>query len=194
MITTAPPSVGPKRQANDSPVHIIKLNEDPPQAHPHGAPTQGLGEAERRVGKPHPTDIIVFDHQPWHYVNGHLKAHPQVHIDFPETILKVSYSKREQAVWWSEQPFTITAVHPSSHHAPPAGAPPGPPAGVPTPPDNPFDGPQAPYVAAPELDAAGQKTIWLVRANPIKPTAVGHIYKINFNIGEDIDPDMEGTP
>jgi len=33
-----------------------------------------------------------------------------------------------------------------------------------------------------------------VRCPPIAAGAVGQTYKINFFMGEDIDPDMEGTP
>ena len=36
--------------------------------------------------------------------------------------------------------------------------------------------------------------LYTVRATPIVSRAVGITYKITFNIGEDIDPDMEGTP
>jgi len=186
MITTAPPSAGPKRQANDVPVHIIKLVEDPPQPGPPGGLPPGLGEAARHVGKPAVTDVIVFAHRPWHCVNGQLMPHPEVHTTHPETVLKVSLGKKERAVWWSEQAFTITSIHPSHHGAGAGAAAPAP--------TYPFDGPPPPYAAQPEMDAAGQKTIFLVRANPIVAAAVGHIFKITFNIGEDIDPDMEGTP
>jgi hypothetical protein len=186
MLTAALKSAGPKKNTKDLLVHIIKVVEDPPQSHSASATPAGLKEAARLVGKPAPTDIVVFAHQPWPVVNGELKAHPQVHIDHPETILRVSYAKKEQPVWWSEQPFTITAVH-ESHHG---GA--GPAAGAPH--IDPFDGPQPPYVAQPETDAGGHETIWLVRAPTIVQLAIGHTFKITFNIGEDIDPDMEGTP
>ena len=35
---------------------------------------------------------------------------------------------------------------------------------------------------------------FVVRAAPIVQEAIGQMYKINFFMGEDIDPDMEGTP
>ena len=183
-ITTAPPSTGPKLIHPEQGVHIIKLVPDAALAAAMSkTPTDAqLTEASQHVGKPAKTDIIVFDHQPWHVVNGQLKAHPRVHVDYPETILKISFGAKERAVWWSEQPFTITAVNrsaaPTVHGSP----------------DHPFDGPPPPYVGLPETDLAGHTTIWAVRAKPIVKEAVGQRYKITFFMDESIDPDMEGTP
>ena len=183
-ITTAPLSTGPKLAHPEKGVHIIKLVPDAAlaAAMPKTPTDAQLTEASLHVGKPAKTDIIVFDHQPWHVVNGQLKAHPRVHVDYPETILKISFGAKERAVWWSEQPFTIKSVKRST---PPA---------VHGSPDHPFDGPPPPYVASSEAALAGNATIWVVRAKPIVNEAVGQRYKITFVMDEDIDPDMEGTP
>ena len=180
LITTVALSAGPKPNQAEKHVHIIKLVPDAELAAEMPAtPTDGqLTEASRHVGRPAKTDIVVFDHQPWHVVHGELRAHPQVHIDHPETILQISFSRKERAVWWSEQPFTITSVSRSSHHPLVSGSP-----------DHPFDGPPPPYAATAEADLAG-RPMWAVRANPIVKESVGQMYKINFFMGEDIDPDM----
>jgi hypothetical protein len=195
MISSQRLSAGPKKNAQELHVHIIKLDDDSPAA--SGGPSAAkLAEAAALVGKPAETDIIVFAHQPWQMVNGQLIPHPLVHTMYPQTILKVSYSAKERVVWWSEQSFRITGINPSTLHGPAAG---GAPAGAAASaaggqaPANPFDGPAPPYDAIQEADAAAG-TIWAVRAVPIVQAAVHHTYKITFNIGEDIDPDMEGTP
>src|SRR4051812_24600783 len=55
--------------------------------------TATLAQVAKHIGTPEATDIIVFNKAPWHFA-GHgtdkqLRAHPQVHIDFPETVLVV---------------------------------------------------------------------------------------------------------
>jgi hypothetical protein len=179
-ITTAPLSAGLKPAKAEKHVHIIKLVPDAAlaAAMPKTPTDSQLTEASRHVGKPAKTDIVVFDHQPWHVVNGELKAHPKVHVDYPETVLEISFGRKERAVWWSEQPFTITSVRRSDHHPAVHGSP-----------VHPFDGPPPPYDARPEMDLAGQP-IWAVRANPIVKESIGQMYKINFFMGENIDPDM----
>jgi hypothetical protein len=197
MITSLRLSAGPKKNAKELHVHIIKLNDDSPHA-PGGPSAAKLAEAAALVGNPAETDIIVFHHEPWQMVNGQLIAHPLVHIRFPSSILKVSYSAKERVVWWSEQSFRITGIHPSSvPHGPAAGGAPAAAAsaagGQAPAPANPFDGPPPPYDAIQEADASSGM-IWTVRAMPIVQAAVHNTFKITFNIGEDIDPDMEGTP
>jgi hypothetical protein len=148
----------------------------------HAPQEQILQEAAKHVGRPKKTDIVVFDHKPWHMVNNRLRPHPQVHLEDQETILKISFKQQERACWWSEQPFRITRIDPSHHSTPGSNAP-----------DYPFATGQAPLPGQPELDHDGQE-IFVVRCPPIKAGAVGQTYKINFFMGEDIDPDMEGTP
>src|SRR3954468_9671428 len=178
MTVTVNPSNGPRLEAKiDVGVHIIKL---PPRA--EVADTAGsaaekdvMDAAATLAGAAQPTDIVVFDHQPWHKVNGQLHAHPQVHIDHPETILQISHGLKQRAVWWATEAFRIIAVH---AHGTPGAAP-----------LNPFDGQTVPYDARPEPGTSG--TVFVVRAQPIILQSIGHVYKITFDIGgEVIDPDM----
>jgi hypothetical protein len=185
MTVTVTPSVAPKLDPKtEVGVRIIRLPSRAALAEslgcdPSAAAVKAL--AATLAGPAQLTDIVVFDHQPWHKVLDELKAHPQVHIDYPETILEISFSRKERAVWWSTEPFTITSVRPSPHHAASAAAP-----------NNPFDGPPEPYVATPMPGTV--VTVYAVRAMPIVQKAVGHMYKISFEMGEDIDPDMSCTP
>jgi hypothetical protein len=184
MITTAPLSIGPRLDTAEKGVHIIKLVPTAALAEVMNAtPTDAqLTEACLHVGKPAPTDIVVFDHQPWHVVNGQLKAHPQVHIDHPETILTISFSARERPVWWSEEPFTIKGIQRSHHGTSVAGSP-----------DYPFDAGVMPLAAQAERDLHG-RPVFVARATTILKASVGQTYKINFSMGEDIDPDMSCSP
>jgi hypothetical protein len=128
-------------------------------------------------------DIIVFDHRPWHKPGNELRPHPKVHHEDGGTILRVSFRAHERAVWWSQQPFQIVAIHHSPDHPAVAGSP-----------YNPFDGPPPPYDSRPEPDLANHGTVHVVRARPIVQEAVGQMYKIAFYMDELIDPDMEAMP
>jgi hypothetical protein len=197
-MTVAKLSTGPKLDAKEKDVHIIKLAPDTVIARMmanHAPKEQILGEASKHVASAKKTDIVVFDHQPWHVVKGLMRPHPQVHIDDPETILKISFKQQERPCWWSEHAFTITRIEPSSHHGPAAPGPPAapPPVAASGAPDYPFATGQVPMTGQQELAHDGQP-IFVVRCAPIVAGAIGHTYKITFNIGEDIDPDMEGTP
>ena len=120
MTVTVAPSAGPKLDPKtEVGVRIIKLPSRAALAESLGcdpADAAVMRLAATLATPAQRTDIVVFDHQPWHKVGDELKAHPQVHIDHSETILKLSYKKREVAVWWSEQPFTITSMRRSDHH------------------------------------------------------------------------------
>ena len=177
-------STGPKLEKTEKSVHIIKLSEETALAGLSGHPSQHqvLSAAAKHVGTPKKTDIVVFEHKPWHVVNGELRAHPQVHIDFPETILALSFAAQDKAVWWSEQPFTITGIERSPHYPPVHGSP-----------NYPFSASTPPFDARPEQDQAGQP-IFVVRTTPIVKESIGQRYKINFFMGEDVDPDMSCTP
>lgn len=186
MTVTATLSTGPKLDKKiEKGVHIIKV---PPKASlaetlgNHASEAELLSEAAKHVGKPAKTDIVVFDHKPWHVLNGQLRPHPQVHTEDKKTILELSFEAQDRAVWWSEQPFRITRVNRSPHHLVVAGSP-----------DYPFDPPQPPYDAKPEQDDQ-LRTIFVVRSTPIVKPSIGQMYKISFFMDEDIDPDMSCTP
>ena len=105
MITTKT-SKGPKLDAKERDVHIIKVPSEGPLARmmaDHAPQEKILQEAAKHVGHPKKTDIVVFDHKPWHMVNDQLRPHPQVHLEDKETILKISFKQQERACWWSEQ-------------------------------------------------------------------------------------------
>ena len=186
MTVTVTPSAGPKLDRRTQVgVRIVKLPSRAALAESLGCdPSDAavMALAATLATPAQGTDIVVFDHQPWHKVGLELMAHPQVHIDHPETILRLSYAKKEVAVWWSEQPFTVTSMRRSDHHPAVAGSP-----------ACAFDGPPPPYEATPEQDLAGRQ-VWAVRTKPIVEEAVDQMYKINFFMGESIDPDMEGAP
>jgi hypothetical protein len=186
MTVTVTPSVGPRLDLRtEVGVRIVKLPSRAELAASLGCDPSDAAVMVRAATLATPaqrTDIVVFDHQPWHKVGSKLLPHPQVHIDHPETILKLSHKKKEVAVWWSEQPFTVTAMRRSDHHPAVAGSP-----------ASAFEGPPPPYEATSEQDLAGRQ-VWAVRTKPIVQEAVHQMYKVNFLIGENIDPDMEGAP
>lgn len=178
VVTAASLSRGPKLVHGEKGVHIIHLVTDSSDSGAGGAPPAkpGAPPVTKNIGMPAPTDILVYDHKPWHYVAGAMRDHPKVHHEYPETILKVKVEK-EKAVWWSEKRFDITAVAPSHLDAHP-----GP---------DPFDTLPATEEA---IDAAGRK-IYVAKSKEPKRVAKDHIYKITFKTGgEDIDPDMSCTP
>ena len=194
-MTVTKTSKGPKLDPKERDVQIIKVASDGALGRmmaDHAPQDQILKEVAKHVGRPKKTDIVVFDHKPWHMVNGRLLPHQQAHLEDRDTILKISFSQQERACWWSEQAFRITRIEPSHHSTPVqttsvSGAPHSPAA------DYPFATGQPPLPGQPEGDRDGQP-IFVVRCPPIVAGAVGHTYKINFFMGEDIDPDMEGTP
>jgi hypothetical protein len=178
-------SKGPKLDPKERDVRIIKVTSDGALGRmmaDHAPQEQILKEAAKHVGQPKKTDIVVFDHTPWHVVNGRLRPHPQVHLEDNETIFKISFKQQERPCWWSEQEFRITRIEPS-HHSPAVSG------GA----DYPFATGRPPLPGQPELDHDGQP-IFVARCPPIVAAAVGQTYKIHFFMGEDIDPDMEGTP
>jgi hypothetical protein len=186
MTVTVTPSAGPKIDLRtEVGVRVVKLPSRAELAASLGCDPADAAVMTLAASLATPaqnTDIVVFDHRPWHKVGPELKAHPQVHIDHPETILRLSFKRQQVAVWWSERPFSVTSVRRSDHHPAVTGSP-----------ASPFDGPPPPYAATQEMDIAGRQ-VWAVRTNPIVQQAIGQMYKINFFIGEDIDPDMEGAP
>jgi len=163
-------------------VHIIRLFIDTSAGGPGGAagaapPSAGGPPVAKNIGAPRPTDILVFDHEPWHFAGGGLKRHPQVHIDHPETILNLSIGHQEKVVWWSAEQFAILEVNPS-HHDPNPGP-------------YPFE---VPPVTEESRDVNGRK-IFISRSTVPKVAAMNHRYKIKFSIGgEIIDPDMSCNP
>ena len=160
-------------------VHILQLSMDGGESSA-SPPDSAIEDVAKQIGPPKPTDIIVFDHQPWHFAGGALRSHPRVHVDYPETILQLSISRGETAVWWSEENFTITDID-YSHHAPRAAEAP----------KNPFS---APLETRPEDDGSG-KRIYVARSTVPVPKSKGQMYKIKFTIGgENIDPDMSCNP
>ena len=186
MTVTLDPSIAPKLAPGiDVGVHITKLPDRPTVAATcGGTPSEEavMAAAAKLAGPGKKTDIVVFDHRPWHRVNGQLLPHPEAHLIDHETILQISLRLHQRAVWWSTERFTILDIKPSAHHG----------AVAPTTPINPFEATAFPYRSEEEPTAGVM--LYTVRATPIVSRAVGITYKITFNIGEDIDPDMEGTP
>jgi hypothetical protein len=128
------------------------------------------------IGSPAETDVIVFARRPWHYVDGKLRKHPEVHHDYPNTVLELDVARGEKVLWWSERDFTITQI--AGHSAADANAP------------NPF---ASMPVTRPEtgVDHLTPTTIHVARAPVPIETARGHEYKITFTSGgQRIDPNM----
>jgi hypothetical protein len=166
---------GPNLRPSEVGVHIIYMS------------------AEGDVPESSPTDIVVYDGKPWHMAGlpGHQKerrAHPQVHIDFPGTVLVISIDPPQQAVWWSEVAFTITSIKPSkldhkNRWYPEAAT---------KAPDNPFapGGPPIPKTV-PEKSVNRKVDLFVARSTPPIPDSNGHMYKIEFTMdNKSIDPDM----
>jgi hypothetical protein len=174
-------STGPKLGKTDKGVHIIRLSAEAEYAEAIGkspSEEQLLSEAAKHVGAPSKTDIVVYDHKPFHVVNGELRPHPQVHDEDKDTILNLSFKDQDKAVWWSEQAFRITRINRSPDRKVVAGSP-----------EYPFNL-APPYDAQTERDEHG-RAIFVVRATPIVKTSIGQMYKISFFMEkEDIDPDM----
>ena len=152
--------------------------------------TVTLAQVAKHIGQPHPTDIVVFARRPWHFAGppsqpAALHAHPQVHADFPETVLVLS--QHDRAVWWSKDNFAITDIRPATHgHSHPLF-----PEAATTP-------PQYPFAAAPvtrvEQNLQGVDIFVARSTEPIAGTEK-HMYKIEFAIGGNtIDPDMYCAP
>jgi hypothetical protein len=174
-------------------VHIIHVPVEQIEGELH---VTGLGrgpvtaatllQVAKHIGQPEPTDIVVFAKQPWHFA-GHpgqpkaLRSHPQVHHDFPETVLVLG--KNDQAVWWSEKPFQVTKVVPSDH-------PPNSdrfPESLSAAPRYPFNGPD-PLITRTEPHGNGD--LFVSRSGVPKADAAQHMYKVSFMIDNDqIDPD-----
>jgi hypothetical protein len=155
--------------------------------------TATLAHVEKHIGKVAATDVVVFAKRPWHFAGRlpahpfQLRAHPQVHHDFPETILVLSISKKQQAVWWSETEFNITHVQPSGHPAHPGFI-----EASTVPPAYPFPIP-APIVA--QREHHNSRDIFVARSGVPITTAKEHMFKISFTIGnETIDPDTYCSP
>ena len=181
---------GPKSVKNG--VHIIFVEAEPSTCHNPDESTSdaGLDEAAKLVTWAQPTDVVVFDRKPWHYVDNKLRAHPKVHDDYPETILELSISRGDRAVWFSEVRFDITKIELSHHHGSGGSAGSG----------HPADPSASPYpfsarvVTDAEIDGDGH-TIWVARSTVPVPRSVNHMYKISFTIqGMLIDPDMSCVP
>jgi len=193
--TGADAAMGPDRKANEKHVHIIYvsaqliLDEMKVKAFRGvGADTVTLGHVQKHILNPGPTDIIVFNKEPYHYAGDppgkpmELREHPQVHHDFPETIVVIR--PNEQVVWWSDRAFEIIDAMPSTHgpHDPHRF-----PESLEPPPPYPFTV-ASPIPARPERHQRGE--FWVARSGVPKVDAHQHMYKIKFKIENDeIDPD-----
>jgi hypothetical protein len=145
--------------------------------------TATLAQVAKHIGAAAPTDIVVFAKQPWHYAgrgsDTQLRAHPQVHHDFPETILVIKPD--EEAVWTSDRSFQITGVRPS---ADPSHSSAAFPEATGTFPDWAFT--NDPISCREETPGR-----WVARSGVPKVGAHKHMYKIRFTIeNDDIDPDV----
>jgi hypothetical protein len=175
---------GPPLGDTELGVHIIHV----PEARGYSGQA-GLSEITSQIGKPDPTDIVVYEGKPWHCAGraGHRKeprAHPKVHEDYPETVLVIA--KGESVVWWSETDFRITKIEPSVHehqHACFREAT--------------TDAPRYPFAASPSLlpetrtAIVDNRQLYVARSGVRIPEAEGHMYKIEFMMeGDRIDPDM----
>jgi len=181
-------SDGPDLLDNELGVHIIYVPDSRGGGQTGAA---ALSQIASQIGKPDPTDIVVYKGQPFHSAGlpGHKKepkGHPQVHVDFPGTILVISIDPPQSAVWWSEAPFTITSIRrPAPGHQnrwyPEAKT---------KAPDNPFvpDGPAIPETRTEKVNG---RDLYVARSTVPMPASDGHMYKIEFTMeGKIIDPDM----
>jgi hypothetical protein len=185
MLTIAPRiTSGPRRKtAGDKPVRILRLQvPDQPVDSEWGTAELGLQNPGQPTDLPKPTDIVVYNGQPWHFAGGILHPHPRVHHDHPETVLRLSLTRHESAVWWSEEDFTITKIVLAPHHGDANQA---------TAPTNQPHFPFSAPLAKGEEQDEQKRRIFVVRSTVPVPEADNRTFKITFTIhGEAIDPDM----
>jgi hypothetical protein len=188
-------TVGPAPKEGEKSVHIIFVPEQEVLNELHQTslgngpmPAATLAQVVKHIGHPAPTDIVVFAKRPWHFAGRpgqpkELHAHPQVHRDFPETVLVLG--KNEQAVWWSEKAFTVTGVVPSGDQS---HSHPGFEEATNTPPQWPFNGPD-PLIT--RVEPHNNNDLFVARSGVPKADAAKHMYKVSFEIeNRSIDPDV----
>lgn len=172
------PSVatGPGLSANEKAVHFILVRDhDVPVVSPADPTDAELEKVAAHVIKVHGrppamTDVVAFGGKPYHYAGGKLRKHPQVHHEFPGTILVLYRGMGNSAVWWSEVGFEITTIAPLHKAAP-----------------YPFS---VPPVTRPE--AGG---IWVARSTVPVPGADHNQYKVSYvTESRTIDPHMDTRP
>ena len=168
-ITALELSTGPELATNDLGVHIIYV---PDIGNRTPATFEELELVASMIGlEPKFTDIVVFEGQPWHYAFGHLRKHPEVHHEFPQTRLTLFRKVNHKAVWWSETRFDIVGI--GRHEPVRAGAA-----------LRPFDPPKTGVERAKD-----GRDIYVARSAVPNPDADYQEYKISFTIqGETIDP------
>jgi hypothetical protein len=168
-------STGPDLAAEERGVHIIFVPDDLVSCGSPGNPTDDeLKQVAQHIGYPAPTDVIVFGGRPWHFAQGLLKKHPEVHTSNPETVLKLDRRTHDRAVWWSENQFTITRIeqeHPQNVKLAPS-----------------------PFAESPVTRSQSDTTglLWVARSPLPMNNAYGQEYKITFEMeGKTIDPNMD---
>lgn len=162
------------------PVEVVlaDMQRDTLGTEPAGTVT--LAHVAKHIGTPAPTDIVVFNKQPWHFA-GHgtdqrLREHPRVHRDFPETVTVLKPG--EEAVWTSDRNFQIVDAQPAGHAHPEFIEASGP-----------F--PRYPFANHPIVTREETHGRWVAHSGVAKTDAQQHMYKIIFSIEtEDIDPDV----
>ena len=194
-------SEGPQLSDTEVGVHIIyvplalilaELRLDAAGAAPVG--TVALSQVARHIGNALPTDIVVFDNQPWHFAGlpGHprsLQAHPMAHQKFHDTVLVLSRNAEQKAVWWSETPFEDMKIRPSKHRPSQSERAVYPEAKT-DPPESPFEKPLEVCV-----EPCSRGPLYVVRSGIPVLAAERHMFKISFTIdGHTIDPDAYCAP
>jgi hypothetical protein len=174
--------VGPQLSPTEKAVHIIHIPVHSIACGSTKHPTKNelaqlVAVVVAQAGRPAPTDVIVYDGEPYQMPNGNpglALPHPQVH-EFRETVLVVRGRNGESPTWWSDEPFTITDVRredlPNFPHAS-------------TPPtDPPFPVP---------IPAMRTGDIYVARGPVPDPGSWNHQWKISFEMaGQTIDPHMD---
>lgn len=166
---------GPDLVKEERGVHIIFVPDDAVPCQSHADPTPDeLKQVASHIGPTQETDVIVFGGRPWHFAGNALRKHPGVHHTFPNTVLKLRRSTRDRAVWWSEKPFTITAIEQ----------------------EDPKDANRARYPFSQPPETRPQSTfggtIFVARSTVPVDAAYGQEYKISFQMeGRTIDPNMD---
>lgn len=172
-------SSGPRLAAADKAVQIHVVGRAP------GFPALSANEQENKrsatdvvgkIPKTKPRDIVVIATKPYHLVRKELREHPNVHHEFPDTILQLSIEEENRAVWWSTTRFDITDINYSAHTPRQPGAPRSPFKDLP--------------VTKEEQDGDGQ-IVYVARSTAPVQESEGQQYKITLSVnGKDVDPDM----
>lgn len=161
------------------PVAIIVLKEG---EHTKGQPVKEAAVAHLKSLSvaPQPTDIVIFKDKAYHYhdgvlddADGYAVAAASRRASDP-TVVHLSADLQDFVVWHSDHPFAIADVRPISAYPDRARR---------------YSGPNNPFYRELPFGDDQSDASRVVVSGPIRPTAVGGLFKVTLRInGKEIDP------